>query len=221
MPSFGTVIFDCDSTLSTIEGVEELAGSRLDQIAELTSRAMVGEVPLEEVYGLRLASVRPTRQMVEDLGQRYIETLVPDAARVVRALQAAGRQVRIVSGGLKPAVDVLASHLGLGPESVAAVDIAFDSDGAYSGFDKASPLARTGGKRHVIEAWKPSLQPPIMLVGDGATDLEAKPAVDLFVAFTGVAARPAIALAADRVVEGPSLLPVLALALGEGEGVES
>jgi phosphoserine phosphatase len=214
MPSFGTVIFDCDSTLSTIEGVEELAGSRLEQIAKLTEQAMDGKVPLEKVYRLRLDRVRPTRQMVEDLGQRYIETLVPDAARVVSALEATGTKVCIVSGGLKPAVSLLASHLGIRPEAVAAVDIAFGPDGAYSGFDAASPLARAGGKREVIEAWKPPLPPPIMLVGDGATDLEAKPAVDLFVAFTGVVARPAIAEAADRVVQGPSLLPVLDLALG-------
>jgi phosphoserine phosphatase len=185
-----------------------------DQITELTELAMDGKVPLEKVYGLRLERVQPTRQMVEDLGQRYIETLVPDAARVVSALQAAGREVRIVSGGLKPAVCLLASHLGIRPEAVAAVDIAFGPDGAYSGFDEASPLARAGGKRQVIEAWKPSLPPPIMLVGDGATDLEAKPAVDLFVVFTGVVARPAITAAADRIVEGLSLLPVLDLALG-------
>ena len=216
MPSFGTVIFDCDSTLSTIEGVEELAGGRLDQIAELTALAMAGKVPLEEVYGLRLEKARPTRQMVEDLGRRYIETLVPDAARVVSELHAAGREVRIVSGGLKPAVVVLAAHLGIKPGAVAAVDIEFGPDGTYSRFDVSSPLTRAGGKRQIIEAWKPALPPPIMLVGDGATDLEAKPAVDLFVAFTGVINRPAIAEAADRVVEGPSLLPVLDLALGEG-----
>ena len=214
MPSFGTVLFDCDSTLSTIEGVEELAGSRLERITELTDLAMDGSVLLEEVYGLRLEQVRPTRRMVEDLGKRYIETLVPDAVRVVSELQAAGREVRIVSGGLKPAVALLGLHLGLGPDAVAAVDIEFDADGAYSGFDAASPLAHGGGKRQVIEDWKPSLPPPIMLVGDGATDLAAKPAVDLFVAFTGVVARPAIAEAADRIVAGPSLLPVLDLALG-------
>jgi phosphoserine phosphatase len=214
MPSFGTVIFDCDSTLSTIEGVEELAADRLDRIAELTELAMEGKVPLEEVYGLRLETVRPTRQMLEGLGRRYIETLVPHAALVVRELRASGREVRILSGGLKPAVVRLAAYLGLEPGAVAAVDVSFAPDGAYVGFDAASPLAKAGGKRRVIESWKPTLPPPIMLVGDGATDLEAKPVVDLFVAFTGVINRPSIAEAADHVVPGPSILPVLGLALG-------
>ena len=56
-----------------------------------------------------------------------------------------------------------------------------------------------------------------MLVGDGATDLEARPVVDSFVAFAGVADRPNVTAHADVVIRTPSLLPVLALAL---EGTE-
>ena len=214
MPSFGTVIFDCDSTLSSIEGIEDLAADRAHEIARLTQLAMEGRVQLEEVYGLRIQQVRPSRHRVERLGQRYIETMVADVPRVVRELMGAGIEVRIVSGGLKPAVLVLAAHLGIRPDAVAAVDVVFGSDGSYAGFDAQSPLTTAGGKRQVIEAWKPSLPAPVMLVGDGATDLEAKPAVDLFVAFTGVKDRATIRMAADVVIDGPSLLPVVKLALG-------
>ncbi len=41
------------------------------------------------------------------------------------------------------------------------------------------------------------------------TDLEARPAVDRFVAFAGVTDRPEVTGAADSVIRGPSLLPVL------------
>ena len=53
---FQRVIFDCDSTLSTIEGIDELATlkGQTDHIAELTRQAMDGLVPLEEVYAARL-----------------------------------------------------------------------------------------------------------------------------------------------------------------------
>lgn len=213
MPPFGTVIFDCDSTLSTIEGIEELAADRAHEIARLTQLAMEGHVPLEEVFALRIKQVRPSRQRVKRLGQRYIETMVQDVPRVVRELMAAGIDVRIVSGGLKPAVLVLAAHLGIRPDAVAAVDVVFGPDGSYAGFDAHSPLATAGGKRQVIEAWKPSLRAPVMLVGDGATDLEAKPAVDMFVAYTGVKDRASIRRRADAVIDGPSLLPVVKLAL--------
>ncbi|MFP5356085.1 MAG: hypothetical protein ACLGIK_13210, partial [Gemmatimonadota bacterium] len=87
----------------------------------------------------------------------------------------------------------------------------------YAGFDEASPLARQGGKAELVEALG-NLPRPSMLVGDGATDLEAKPHVDRFVAFAGVEERPHVVAAADAVVRTPSLLPVLALALGEPDG---
>ena len=54
-----------------------------------------------------------------------------------------------------------------------------------------------------------------MLVGDGITDLEARPPADLFVAYAGVVERPPVVAAADVVLRARSLAPVLALALGE------
>jgi phosphoserine phosphatase len=54
-----------------------------------------------------------------------------------------------------------------------------------------------------------------MLVGDGKTDLEARPVVDLFVAYAGVIERAAVSAAADVVIRSPSLAPVLPLALGD------
>jgi phosphoserine phosphatase len=183
-------------------------------VAALTDAAMRGELALDAVYGKRLEIVRPTRRAVADLGRTYIETLVPDAREVVAALLAEGVTVRIVSGGLLPAVRALAGELGLGPGDVAAVDIRFDDAGDYAGFDAASPLAGSGGKRIVLAAWRAVLPGPIMLVGDGATDLEARPEVDSFVAFAGVACRANVIAAADAVVYGRSLAPVLALALG-------
>ena len=42
------------------------------------------------------------------------------------------------------------------------------------------------------------------MVGDGTTDLEARPVVDLFVAFAGVVERPNVVSAADAVVRANS-----------------
>src|SRR5258706_8813294 len=64
-PPFERIVFDCDSTLSRIEGIEELSKARpaavVAEIAELTAQAMDGRVPLEEVYGRRLQLVAPRR----------------------------------------------------------------------------------------------------------------------------------------------------------------
>jgi len=215
MPRFRTVLFDCDSTLSAIEGIDELAVHCRHDVEQLTDAAMRGRIPLEEVYGRRLRLVQPTRAAVEALGREYVARLVPDSAETVAALHAAGVEVRIISGGLLPAVLVVARALGIDAGRVAAVDITFNADGSYAGFDTASALTMSGGKLATIEQW--SVHRPAMMVGDGTTDLEARPAVDFFVAFAGVVERPNVVNAADAVVRANSLAPVLPLVLNADE----
>ena len=215
MPRFRTVLLDCDSTLSAIEGIDELAAHCRDAVAELTDAAMRGRIPLEDVYGRRLQLVRPTRAAVEQLGALYVERLVPDAREAIAALQAAGVDVRIISGGLLPAVRAVADAVGVAPNRVAAVDIRFDATGDYLGFDTGSPLAATGGKRLAVERW--GINRPAVMVGDGSTDLEARPVVDLFVAFAGVVERPSVVNAADVVIRANSLAPLLPLILDVDE----
>lgn len=216
MIHYRTVVFDCDSTLSGLEGIEELATAHRRDVETLTDAAMRGEVPLDEVYGRRLALIQPTRDAVDRLIPRYIDGLVEDAAATVAALVSAGVDVRIVSGGLLPAVAGLARHLGLPDDRVAAVPIRFEEDGSYAGYDTTAPPARSGGKAEVVERWRQEgMAGPVMFVGDGATDLEARDAVDLFVAYAGVLERPAVVAAAPIVIRSRSLAPIVPLALGE------
>jgi phosphoserine phosphatase len=213
-PRVSTVLFDCDSTLCAIEGIQYISRDNAE-VEALTRAAMNGDVPLEAVYGERLARVRPGRGVLDRLGQEYIATLMPDAREVVVALLHEGIRVRIISGGLLPAVRILGHELGLGDADIAAVGVNFDPAGEYAGYDESSPLARAGGKRELVEAWRAELPAPILLVGDGATDAEAAPALDVFVAYCGVAERPGVVAKADHVITSESLAPVLPLALGE------
>ncbi len=213
---FRTVFFDCDSTLSSIEGIDELGREHRDEIVPLTEAAMRGDVSLESVYGRRLAIIRPTREALDQVGDLYVATLVPGARETVAALQRIGVAVHIISGGLRPAVLHAARALGVPDDHVHAVDISFDVAGGYAGYDAQSPLARQGGKPALIKSLG-AIARPSMLVGDGATDLEARPAVDCFVAFAGIAARPPVVAGADAVIHARSLLPVLALAVGNDE----
>lgn len=210
----GSVVFDCDSTLSAIEGIEYISASHREAVEALTREAMDGKVPLEAVYGRRLELVRPDRAALEALTSAYIDALTPDSREVVAALQAEGIAVRVISGGLLPAVRGLAAELGLRAGDVAAVDVRFDRDGRWSGWETGSPLARSGGKAEILAAWRTELPGPVMMVGDGATDAEAKNEVDVFVAYCGVVERSAVVARADVVIRDASLAPVLALALG-------
>jgi len=217
-PPYGTVVFDCDSTLSAMEGIEELGAAHARELAQMTRDAMDGRVPLEAVYGRRLALVRPTRADVERIGRLYVERLLPHAGDLVRALRALGKRVRVVSGGVLPAVREVARWLGLADAAVDAVDLFFDARGRYAGFDEESPLARSGGKAVVLERLARDPQAgPIAFVGDGATDLEAAHLVARFVAYGGVERRAAVFAAARVTCERPDLAALLPLLLSPGE----
>lgn len=219
-PPFRAFYFDCDSTLSSIEGVDELARWIPDdlrhEIFELTRRAMDGDLPLSEVYEKRLHQLAPSQELCGELGKLYIEHLVPQAAEVVAALLFLGKQVGVISGGLEPPVRILTRHLGIPDGNVHAVPILFDADGGYRDFDRNSPLWRNGGKVEVLGAL-PGEQRPVLYVGDGATDLEALGTADLFVGFGGVAVRDSVRRAAEAWVEGPGLGGVLAIGLTSEE----
>lgn len=193
LPPYGTIAFDFDSTLSAIEGIDELAGARRDEVAELTRRAMDGEVPMEEVYGRRLALLEPDAEAVRALADRYRAAALPHGAELVRALLALEKRVCIVSGGLLQGLWPLAESWGFAADDVFAVEVYHDREGRYVGFDELSPLARSGGKLEVArELSRAEHRGGVALVGDGVTDLEAAPAVRRFVAFGGVERRPAV-----------------------------
>jgi phosphoserine phosphatase len=219
-PPFAAVYFDCDSTLSAIEGVDELLAfappSLRDDVLALTTQAMEGTRPLAEVYETRLRLLAPRREQLDRIGELYTARLVPDAGALVEALQCLGKQVGIVSGGLLVPVQHVARHLGIPLANVHAVPLVFDAHGHYVDFDRSSPLWRNGGKIEVLRKL-PVSQRPVAFVGDGATDLETQGTADLFIGFGGVVARAAVRAEAQVFVATPSLAPVLRHVTTAGE----
>jgi phosphoserine phosphatase len=200
---FASVILDVDSTVCGIEGIDWLAerrGSTLAaQVIDLTNRAMRGEIALEAVYGERLGLVRPNREDVAALARAYMASIAPGAEDAIARLRLAGVRVVLVSGGVREAILPVAQFLGVTGQDVNAVPIQFDGAGAYSGFDAASPLTTAAGKRAV--AARLALPARVLAVGDGATDLAMRPAIDAFAAFTGFVRRESVVAAADHVIE--------------------
>lgn len=211
-PPFAAVWFDCDSTLTAIEGVDELlheAPAPLRKlIADLTAQAMNGTQPLAQVYEARLRLLAPRREQLERVGELYVARVLPDAREVVQALQHLGKHVGIASGGLLPSVLHVAAYLGIAAANVRAVALRFDDTGNYVDYDRASPLARNHGKPEVLMAL-PRDHHPLAFVGDGANDLETQGHVARFVGFGGVATRPIVRERAELFVAEPRLAAVL------------
>jgi phosphoserine phosphatase len=211
------IFFDVDSTLVTIEGIDVLADGN-PEIVRLTDTAMNGEVPLDEVYARRLEIIRPARAAVEALGRRYVESLVPGAEETIATLQRAGADVHLVTAGIAQAIAPLAARLNIAARAVHAVSLQFDDDDHYRDFDRRSLLTRNGGKELVVHAILARAKGRSAFIGDGVSDLETKPVVNLFIGFGGVHTRPRVRENAEVYVSDPSLTAVLPYLLEEEVG---
>ena len=203
-PAYASVVFDVDSTLTGIEGVDWLAALRDTETAAyvkgLTARVMAGELPIEAAYVSRLDRIAPTRDELRRLAQAYGAAAAPGAREAIAALEAAGVRVVAVSGGLAAAVVPFCVSLGFAEGDVHAVPVEWNGRGEYTGMDPATPLATQTGKATVVRAL--GLPHPILAVGDGSTDVEMKRqgVVDAFAAYTGFTHRNAVVAAADFTV---------------------
>ena len=178
---FDRVVFDCDSTLSEIEGIDELAAMNgvPYEVADMTRQAMGGDVPFEDVFARRLDIIRPTRKQLDGVGKLYVASLVEDAAATTAALAHLGIEVRLVSGGYEEALSPLAAKLGIDPGRLHANRLAFGPGGEYEGFNSDNPLCRSGGKTEVIKSLP---HRSTIFIGDGASDVEVGSYVDLSLA---------------------------------------
>ncbi|GAB1342913.1 HAD-IB family phosphatase [Gemmatimonas sp.] len=199
LPRFKTVIFDVDSTLAAIEGIDWLAALRDPEIAseseELTAKAMAGEMPIEAVYTRRLARIRPTGAELLMLADAYQHTAEAGARELIADLQAAKVHVHLLSGGLRASIIPLALQLGVPADRVHAVSLARDDDGTFSLLDGEQPLATQQGKPLTVQRLQ--LRTPTVMVGDGSTDAAVRGVVDSFIAYTGVARREKVVAVAD------------------------
>lgn len=227
---YDLVFFDCDSTLSTIEGIDELAklkGKEL-RVSVLTNKAMNGDLDLAEVYGKRLKAIRPTRGQLKAIEELYYETIVEDAREVIAALQFMGKQVFIISGGLVDAVRGFGRRLGISGDHIRAVELEYnelsgewwrsDNPGAqhqqtYLEYVEG-PLTISSGKPEIIRELAGSHPGRRFMIGDGSSDLATRSVVDLFVGYGGVVAREKVKNEAEVFIQTVSLAPVLPLAGG-------
>lgn len=206
---FDSVIFDCDSTLTKIEGIDELAALKnvRDEISRITDAAMDGQLDFQTALERRLDLIRPTKTELFLIGHQYIAKVVDGAVEVIDVLRKSGKEVYILSGGFVESIKIFSEFLGIQFDHIFGNEIYFDSAGNYQGFNKSLAVGRSGGKAEIVR----NIPGRKVMIGDGASDLETKNEVDLFIGFCGVKRRPIVEKEADVVVYEQSLTPVLPL----------
>lgn len=228
-PPYKHIFFDCDSTLTTVEGIDVLAESSGKgwRVEVLTRAAMDGELDLKDVYSKRLEAVNPTRAQVRAIRQVYKRNMVADVADVIAALQDQGHEVYIVSGGLAEPVIEFGLYLGVPREHIRAVEVQYDElSGRWWEHDPSaeserrylhheqSALTVSDGKARIMRELVGDRPGQTLLIGDGLSDLLAGRAADLFVGYTGVVQRARVITEAPCLINSQSLAPLLALSMG-------
>ncbi|XP_056330364.1 phosphoserine phosphatase [Danio aesculapii] len=189
------VCFDVDSTVIREEGIDELAKfcGVGDAVTEMTRKAMGGSMSFQTALSERLSIIKCSREQVNKLITDHPPQLTPGIRELVQKLQQRGVQVFLVSGGFRCIVEHVASQLCIPLQHVFANRLKFYFNGEYAGFDESQPTAQSGGKGRVISMLKEQHGfQNILMIGDGATDLEACPPASAFIGFGGNVLRPQV-----------------------------
>uniref|UniRef100_A0ACD5TN76 Uncharacterized protein n=1 Tax=Avena sativa TaxID=4498 RepID=A0ACD5TN76_AVESA len=199
------VCFDVDSTVCLDEGIDELADfcGAGPAVAQWTAKAMTGSVAFEEALAARLSLFEPSLYQVNECMEKRPPRISPGIAKLIRMLRAKNVDVYLVSGGFRQMFKPIALELGIPPENIYANQLLFGNSGEYVGFDPAEPTSRSGGKAVAVQHIRQKCgYKTLVMIGDGATDLEARQpgGADLFICYGGVQMREAVAAKADWVV---------------------
>jgi len=177
------VVLDVDSTLIENEVIELLAAEAgsLDEVADITFRAMNGELDFEQSLRSRVATLKgvPVTAFGAVSAQVVVTEGVPG---MVAAVQAAGGRVGVVSGGFHEIVDPLASSLGLDYCRANRLEV---NDGVLTG-GLVGPIIDAKAKADTLREWAQDSDVPLtstVAVGDGANDLEMMAICGLAVGF--------------------------------------
>jgi phosphoserine phosphatase len=212
------VVMDVDSTLIQDEVIELFAAHAgcEAEVAEVTARAMRGELDFEQSLHARVALLAGIGESVVEKVRAEVR-LTPGARTLIRTLKRLGYQVGVVSGGFTQVTDDLQERLGLDFASANTLEVV---DGKLTGRVIGEVVDRAGKarllRRFAAEAGVPLVQ--TVAIGDGANDLDMLNAAGLGVAFN---AKPVVREAAHTAVNVPFLDTVLYLLGVTREEVEA
>lgn len=96
-------------------------------------------------------------------------------------------------------IEPVADRLLIPYHRIYANTLLFDeATGDFAGFDANEPTSRDGGKPAVVQSLiDANGYSPMVMIGDGATDMQAKPPADVFIGFGGIVEREKVRDGAD------------------------
>ena len=173
LSDFRLLVMDMDSTLIAIETIDELADlvGLKPQVAEITARAMRGEIEYDESLRNRVALLAGLEETALDRVYDERLKLSPGADTLLAAAKRAGIKTLLVSGGFTRITERLKPRLGLDYTHANTLDA---SGGKLTG-KIAGRIVNADGKRDELIRVRDALaigRSQIIAIGDGANDLK-------------------------------------------------
>jgi len=173
LASFSLAAVDMDSTLVGIESIDEIAdmyGIKA-QVAEITAKAMCGEVNFSEGLKRRVALLQGLDQSM--LHRVYDERLKlnPGAEKMLKRMKTVGIRTMLISGGFTFFTDRLKERLGLDYAAANTLEIV---DGKLTG-RLVGEIVGAQGKAEALKRVRNELglrRDQLIAIGDGANDLQ-------------------------------------------------
>jgi phosphoserine phosphatase len=177
------VVLDVDSTLIENEVIELLAdeAGAGERVAEITFRAMNGELDFEQSLRERVATLAGLPESVIETVRSRVR-VTRGVPALIAGVQAAGGKVAVVSGGFHEIIDPLARELGLDHWRANRLGVA---DGKLTG-EVVPPVVDAAAKAAALREWATDAGIPMsqtVAVGDGANDLPMMAICGLAVGF--------------------------------------
>lgn len=202
------VCFDMDSTLIEQEVIDELAKEAGvgDQVAEITERAMQGELDFQQSFRARVALLKGLDAAVlPKIAERL--TITEGAERLISTLKSLGYKTAILSGGFQYFAEYLQTKLGIDEVHANILDV---ENGVVTG-EVQGHIVDGARKAFLLTqlAEKMGISPEqAIAVGDGANDLPMLSIAGLGVAFR---AKPLVRQNANQAISSVGLDGVLYL----------
>jgi len=173
LASFSLAAVDMDSTLVGIESIDEIAdmyGIKA-QVAEITAKAMCGEVNFSEGLKRRVALLQGLDQSM--LHRVYDERLKlnPGAEKMLKRMKTVGIRTMLISGGFTFFTDRLKERLGLDYAAANTLEIV---NGKLTG-RLVGEIVGAQGKAEALKRVRNELglrRDQLIAIGDGANDLQ-------------------------------------------------